>query len=730
MRVRKKYWAEKKRLGPLNRDVIKVKFQIKKEKYEINKIGVMAVLLAVACFLTYYFHVILGICTIFSHFFYIPVILACSWWKRKGLVVAVFLAVMLLLSHHIFAGEVGLDDYFRAFMFIVIGIVVVLLSERLAESEKALRVSEEKYRTIASSVNDVIFTLDLEGKFTFISPRGPALSGYAVDEIIGHHFTEFLAEEHREPTIEKIQGGEIPFHEVEIVTKNGRRIPVELNVTCIFDKDGEVTGRIGVFRDITERKKAEKELQESEERYRLIAENTSDIISLTTFEMNPKYTYVSASCRALGYEPEEAIGKSVFDFMHPDDKKRLLPLLKKYVIAKAKKIFTGKETSVSEIIEHRLRDKRGNWHYMETTGNIVGDQMLFVTRDITERKKAEEETRQAYGELDQIFQTAADGMRVVDKDFNMFRVNETFSNLVGMDKDEVVGKKCYDVFPGPLCHTTGCPLTRIMEGEDRVEVEVGKEHLDGKKIPCIVTATPFKGLDGELIGIVEDYKDITERKQAEDQITRSLEEKEMLLREIHHRVKNNMQIINSLLNLQSKYLDGERELDILQECQNRVKSMAMIHEKLYQSRDLARIDFTEYIQSLASGLFSSYGADPSLIKLNMTLEGVSLNIETAIPCGLMINELLSNCLKHAFPGGRKGEINIDFHREDEKMLVLTVSDNGVGLPEDLDIKDTETMGLQLVNALTGQLDGTIELDTTHGTEFKITFRELEYKERI
>ncbi|OPY28717.1 MAG: DNA-binding transcriptional regulator BasR [Methanobacterium sp. PtaU1.Bin242] len=217
--------------------------------------------------------------------------------------------------------------------------------------------------------------------------------------------------------------------------------------------------------------------------------------------------------------------------------------------------------------------------------------------------------------------------------------------------------------------------------------------------------------------------------KTEESLKKSLQEKEVLLREIHHRVKNNMQIISSLFNLESTYTTNIEEKKIFEDSQNRVKSMAMIHEKLYQSHDLAKIDFADYIKSLASVLFSSYGVSTD-IKLTINVEDVLFDIETAVPCGLIVNELLTNSIKHAFPRDRNGEIIIKLHRDDEENFILTVSDNGVGFPEGLDFKNTDTLGLQLVDTLVRQLEGTIELNKKDGTEFIVTFKELFYKKRM
>ena len=214
---------------------------------------------------------------------------------------------------------------------------------------------------------------------------------------------------------------------------------------------------------------------------------------------------------------------------------------------------------------------------------------------------------------------------------------------------------------------------------------------------------------------------IIERKQAEDKIKASLREKEVLLKEIHHRVKNNLQVISSLVDLQISDSTDAQVLQILKEIQNRIQSMALIHEELHQSEDMARINFGEYIQSLTAYLYQTYGAQLAGITLKSNVDDIFLDIDTAMPCGLIVNELVSNSLKYAFTEELRGEIRIDFHSDTDNHLTLTVSDNGVGFPQDLDFRKTKSLGLRLVVMLTEQLDGTIKLDRSDGTKFEITF---------
>ncbi|HSB52491.1 MAG TPA: histidine kinase dimerization/phosphoacceptor domain -containing protein, partial [Dissulfurispiraceae bacterium] len=217
-------------------------------------------------------------------------------------------------------------------------------------------------------------------------------------------------------------------------------------------------------------------------------------------------------------------------------------------------------------------------------------------------------------------------------------------------------------------------------------------------------------------------QELAERKLIEERIKASLREKEVLLKEIHHRVKNNLQVISSMLNLQSRHIRDGEALEMFKESQNRIKSMALIHEKLYTSTDLTMVDFPEYISTLATYLFHSYRVTSGIISLKTDVDNVSLNIDTAIPCGLIVNELISNSLKHAFPPGGKGEIWISLHPDEGGAFTLVIGDDGIGFPEGLDFRNTESLGLQLVNTLVEQLDGSIDLDRSHGTEFRISWK--------
>jgi PAS domain S-box-containing protein len=309
-------------------------------------------------------------------------------------------------------------------------------------------------------------------------------------------------------------------------------------------------------------------------------------------------------------------------------------------------------------------------------------------------------------------------------DGKIVEVNETFFSITGYDRTEVMGKNTVDL--------------RLWEhDEDRAAVvdtllKTGKVHgkefrfrrKNGEAITGIFSADILT-IEGEK-SILSSIGDITERKQQTEELVRSDREKSVLLKEIHHRVKNNLQIIASLLRLNTKYSGNERVAEIFRESQDRIQAMATVHSMLYKSKNFTEINFGEYIQETARQLFRSYNTSPESISLFINADNIMLSIDNAIPCGLIINELVSNALKHAMPSGRKGEIRVEMRR-DENGVRIIFADNGVGFPEGIDFRNTETLGLQLVNMLVAQLDGTIEMDGNGGTRYVITLRTEEEK---
>jgi PAS domain S-box-containing protein len=380
-----------------------------------------------------------------------------------------------------------------------------------------------------------------------------------------------------------------------------------------------------------------------------------------------------------------------------------------------------------------MRKDRGEFpvdimlNHMETAEGVL---VLGVIRDITERKRAEAELKRTLSLLRATFESTADGILVVDTEGKIVSFNRKFIELWGIPESIIKSRDDNQAITFVLDQLKDPErfLTKVRELYAQLDVE-SYDILEFKDGRIFERYSQPQRIGETIVGRVWSFRDITEGKQAEEQIKASLEEKEVLLKEIHHRVKNNLQIISSLLDLQSRYIKDDRSLEIFKESQSRVKSIAFIHEKLYQSKGLARINFAEYIRDLTVSLFHSYGVSSTAIKRQITVDSALLDIDTAIPCGLIINELVSNSLKHAFPADKGGEIRINLRSDNDKKYILTVSDNGVGFPKDLDFRNTESLGLRLVRALTNQLKGNIEIDSNGGTEFKIIFEELKYKAR-
>jgi two-component sensor histidine kinase len=260
----------------------------------------------------------------------------------------------------------------------------------------------------------------------------------------------------------------------------------------------------------------------------------------------------------------------------------------------------------------------------------------------------------------------------------------------------------------------------MMNRVDVKDFEVEFYRKDGGRRWVNISVHPVFNAKGEIECIDGIMLDIALRKRAEEQIRDSLKEKEVLIKEIHHRVKNNLQIISTLLDLQADSFVEDQPRRFFQECQNRIRSMAMIHERLYEAKDFVSIDFGEYLNNLVSSLFSAYVSD-NRITLSVEAGEVVLEIDDAIPCGLIVNELVSNSMKYAFPEGRRGNLAVRLDKGDDDRITLEVEDDGVGLPPGLDFRNTETLGLQLVNLLVKQLHGEIELEQGVGAVFRVRF---------
>ncbi len=364
-----------------------------------------------------------------------------------------------------------------------------------------------------------------------------------------------------------------------------------------------------------------------------------------------------------------------------------------------------------------IRGERGDILYYEGT-----------VEDITERKRAEEmlnESEQRYRTLaehtyDLVIETNLDG--------RFLYVSPRHKHVLGYMPGELMNRNIFENIHPDDRAAVIAEFQSASRTFNSGHAVFRFRHKNGQWCWLESTGKPYRTATNEIRAVIAS-RDITERKQSEEQIRMALREKEVLLREIHHRVKNNLQFISSLLILESKYIRNSRAIAVFDEIRNRIRSMAIVHEQLYRSKNLAMIDSVPYIQDLVSNLLYSYNVRSNIVQLKMNIDEVPFNIDTAIPVGLIINELVSNSLKHAFPRGRKGEIRINLHSDGGNKFTLIVGDSGVGFPKGFDFSNIESVGLQLVLDLVEQLEGTIRLNTNHGTEFEITFEELKYNER-
>ncbi|MEG3225288.1 MAG: hypothetical protein BME94_07180 [Methanobacteriales archaeon Met13] len=431
------------------------------------------------------------------------------------------------------------------------------------------------------------------------------------------------------------------------------------------------------------------------------------------------YRYVSPSIKlVLGYEPQNMIGKSMFDFIHPDDLDKVTSCMN-----------NAMEASLAQTAQYRYYNVDGEYIWVETRGNPLifhdGEINGFVcnTRDITVQKEAEEALQESEEKYRFLIESARDPISVVDQDGVFLMANTAGAKMMNFDVTDLLGKTMWDYFPDSADLQMGI-IREVIQNKKGADVELPIKY--GEEETWFSTSIqPMILKDGSVDSVQIIARDINELKKVQKQLEKTLEDKDMLMKEIYHRVKNNLMVISSLLNLQSRYIKDKEAKGMFKESQSRARSMALIHERLYRSTDLKRIDFGDYILNITKDLFQAYAADPSRINLQIDVEEVMLDINTSIPLGLIVNELISNSLKHAFPEGTEGYIKVKFYQKDDEY-VLEVTDNGVGLPEDLDLSQTNSLGMQIINSLTEQVNGEWEVIRSPVAAFRITFPEEKY----
>jgi PAS domain S-box-containing protein len=488
------------------------------------------------------------------------------------------------------------------------------------------------------------------------------------------------------------------------------------SVELVRTLSGEPEARLVLLQDVTEQKRAEKRAV-----HLASFPELTPVLILET-DMHGSILYANPAI----LKATEMMGETNPRIFIPQD---IRDRLNGTMIAK----------SVHEIREIEIHGKvfRENVYFTPEFSSL----RVYAT-DITERERAGEALKESEEKFRAIFNSASDAIHIheIGPDFTpgkFIDVNDVACRMLEMSREEILSHSPLDF--ATEYHNPSLPvIIRLFETKGSATFETGHRKSDGVIVPVEINSHIIN-LQGKtvMLGII---RDITERKKAEDlikhyneeleqqvisrtaELNASLEEKIILLREVHHRVKNNLQILISLMNLQSRTITDPQVNAALKDSTQRIRAMSMVHEKLHTGRDLAHIEFINYLSSLANSQFAFYQLSPGKVKLELHGENIMLDIDTAIPLGLVMNELVSNALKHAFPGDRKGTIRIDA-RETEGRLEITFADNGIGIPEGFDWKAAPSLGLRLVNILIEQLSGTIELDRTTGTAFNIIVKE-------
>ncbi|MBF0319425.1 MAG: PAS domain S-box protein [Nitrospirae bacterium] len=472
----------------------------------------------------------------------------------------------------------------------------------------------------------------------------------------------------------------------------------------ITNLDGSIS-RLGIFRDITARKQTEKDLRLF---YQAIADSIDNIHIV---DMSGKIIYVNnAATQMTGYSFAESIGMDVVNVAK--DKDFAANVIMPAVISEGS--WKG---------ELLCEKKDGTPYYAWLAASLFNDidgkpvAMMGSMRDITIQKEIETAYRTSEANLWALMNAIMESVCLIDKDGVFVMVNDTFAMRFDREKQEIVGKSFEYILEPEILESKKRHFNKVISTGRAAYFEHTRDGLH-----YFTNMYPVLNDNNEVSGIAMYTSDITTRKVYETQMISSLKEKEVLLQEIHHRVKNNLQIVSGLIGLQLNYVENETYRNMFIESQNRIKSISLVHDKLYRSKGVAEIDLNQYVLSLSNDLFGSFGVDKNRVTLTVDAENVLISIDQAIPCGLIINELFTNILKYAFPDKIIGEVNISVRTKDNDEVELIVADNGIGFPEGIDFRKTKSLGLHIVNILVKQLGGTIELDKTRGSRFCIKFK--------
>jgi PAS domain S-box-containing protein len=538
-------------------------------------------------------------------------------------------------------------------------------------------------------------------------------------------FNEFLSYIHPDDRgcidkiINKRSEGVFDGIDYRIILADGQERTVYTQTEAIFNEKNVPIRVKGIVQDITERKKAEEKIESLAN----IVESSNDAIITKSFE-GIITSWNKGAEQVYGYLAEEIMGKSV-SILEPDNLKGEIKLLGEKV--KQGKRIQNYETS-------RLR-KDGTIINVSLTLSPVFDSsrklvaISAIARDITESKRAEEKLRESEEKYRNIVEIANEGILVIDDKLRITYYNKKLSEMLGYNSDEGIGRPIWDYIREENKVAVKQNMEKRRQGiNEPYELELICK--DGSSLWVLINSKSLHDKNGKFLGSISMLTDITERKIAEDTLAKIETARK---KEIHHRIKNNLQVISSLLDLQAEKFRNRKDikdsevLESFKESQDRVISMALIHEELHKGGDIDTLNFSKYVEDLADNLTLTYKLGNAKVILDTDIEDdIFFDMDTSVPLGMIINELVSNSLKHAFSGRDKGLIRIKLHKEEcesegNTSYVMSISDNGVGIPENLDIKELDTLGMQLVTSLVDQLDGELELKRNNGTEFIMRF---------
>ena len=590
-------------------------------------------------------------------------------------------------------------------------------SEQRRSREEISRL-KDFHETISESIVNGVWVSDRDDRIVYLNAGMSVITGVPRESIIGLNLFEGFSEDTVGEFLKYYRQGResllpVSYHAIPVVTPAGR-FTYQSGRLIPRTKDGVFDGMICTVDDITSQKKAEEELSGQVHFLQILI----DTIPNPVFYKDTAGLYQGCN-RAfehfVGLAKEDIVGKTVFQ-VHPGG------IASKYYNMDVELFLQPGAQTYETVLQRTTGEKRdiiiSKATYNDTEGRLSG--LIGVMVDITERNQAERALRESEVFLSQGEQIARLGGWKANPETDFLAWTEGVYRILGLPRDYrpglTEGLQFYGVQYIPVIREC---VARALTDATPFSVEAEVTTALGEKLWGEVRGLGrMEGEQGAFV--VGTFQDITDRKKMESNLLNSLKEKELLLREVHHRVKNNMQVISSLLNMQSKHLTDTRAIDIFTTSMNRIKTMALIHDRLYRSESFTGIDLPGYVNDLASNILATYAVNKQ-IELSIDVVPLTLDIDMVMPLGLVINELLSNALKHGFPGEGGGKIAIRIVTEDSRMI-LVVSDTGVGFPEELDFMDTPSMGMQLVVTLVEQLEGTIELARGEGTEFRIAFQ--------